>query len=48
MMRLAHFPESILSRRLYLDLRKNSPLVAPPRVEIPAQNARSAIPVLAD
>jgi radical SAM superfamily enzyme YgiQ (UPF0313 family) len=48
MMRLAHFPESILSRRLYLDLRKNSPLVAPRNVEIPAIKARPAIPVLAD
>ncbi len=43
-MRLAHFPEKFLSRRLYLDLRKNSPLKAPETVEIPQPKARPAIP----
>ena len=46
MMRLAHFPESYLSRHLYLDLRKQSPLIAPQSVEIPQPKARPAIPEL--
>ena len=46
MMRLAHFPESILSRRLYLDLREDSPLQIPDHVEIPTAKARPAIPNL--
>ena len=46
MMRLAHFPESILSRRLYLDLREDSPLQIPDYVEIPTAKARPAIPNL--
>ena len=45
-MRLAHFPEKLLSRRLYLDLRKNSPLKVPDSVEIPKPKARPAIPEL--
>ena len=48
MMRLAHFPESYLSRHLYLDLRKESPLIAPSSVEIPQPKARPQIPVLVD
>ncbi len=47
-MRLAHFPERILKRRLYLDLRQKSPLRVPEIVEIPAAKARPAIPILAD
>ena len=47
-MRLAHFPEKILKRRLYLDLREKSPLVAPQTVEIPQLKARPAIPALVD
>jgi radical SAM superfamily enzyme YgiQ (UPF0313 family) len=43
-MRLAHFPEKFLSRRLYLDLRKTSPLKAPETVEIPQPKARPVIP----
>lgn len=48
LMRLAHFPERFLQRRLYLDLRTKSPLVAPPSVEIPKAAQRPAIPVLTD
>ena len=48
MMRLAHFPESYLKRRLYLDLRENSPMQVPEFVEIPAAKARPAIPELVD
>ncbi len=48
LMRLAHFPESILHRRLYLDLRENSPMKVPDSVEIPQPKMRSAIPELAD
>lgn len=48
LLRLAHFPESILSRRLYLDLREDSPLKVPETVEIPAARARPQIPVFAD
>ena len=45
-MRLAHFPEKILSRRLYLDLRENSPLQVPETVEIPQPKARPVLPEL--
>lgn len=47
-MRLAHVPEKILSRRLYLDLRKPSKYCVPERVEIPQPKARPAIPILAE
>ncbi len=47
-MRLAHVPEKILKRRLYLDLRERSPLAVPKTVEIPAAKARPEIPVLVD
>jgi radical SAM superfamily enzyme YgiQ (UPF0313 family) len=47
-MRLAHVPEKILSRRLYLDLRTNSPLKVPETVEIPQAAARPVIPELVD
>lgn len=48
LMRLAHFPEKILSRRLYLDLREKSPMQVPETVEIPQPKARPAIPELVD
>jgi radical SAM superfamily enzyme YgiQ (UPF0313 family) len=48
LLRLAHFPEKILKRRLYLDLREKSPLIAPETVEIPQPKARPAIPELVD
>lgn len=48
LMRLAHFPEKMLQRRLYLDLREESPMKVPDQVEIPAAKARPAIPELAD
>ncbi|CAN5210668.1 radical SAM protein [soil metagenome] len=48
LMRLAHFPEKILSRRLYLDLREKSPMLVPKAVEIPQPKARPAIPELVD
>jgi radical SAM superfamily enzyme YgiQ (UPF0313 family) len=48
LMRLAHFPESYLKRRLYLDLREKSPLQVPDSVEIPQPKARPAIPELVD
>lgn len=48
LMRLAHFPESILQRRLYLDLREESPMKVPDHVEIPLPKARPAIPEAAD
>lgn len=48
LMRLAHFPENILKRRLYLDLREKSKLVVPDSVEIPAPKMRPAIPEMAD
>jgi len=48
LMRLAHFPERLLKRRLYLDLREKSPLTVPETVEIPQAAARPAIPELAD
>lgn len=47
-MRLAHVPEKILKRRLYLDLRKPSKLDIPQTVEIPLPKARPEIPVLVD
>jgi len=48
LLRLAHFPEKILKRRLYLDLREKSPLQVPDFVEIPQAAARPAIPELVD
>ena len=48
LMRLAHFPERLLKRRLYLDLREKSPLTVPETVEIPQAAARPAIPELID
>ncbi|HVE59808.1 MAG TPA: radical SAM protein [Pyrinomonadaceae bacterium] len=48
MLRLAHFPEKILKRRLYLDLREKSPMQVPDFVEIPQPKARPAIPELVD
>lgn len=47
-MRLAHVPEKILKRRLYLDLREKSPLQVPEAVEIPQPKSRPAIPELVD
>src|SRR5215204_702806 len=47
-MRLAHFPERILKRRLYLDLRTKSPMQVPETVEIPQPKARPSIPELVD
>ncbi|MEP7149095.1 MAG: radical SAM protein [Acidobacteriota bacterium] len=47
-LRLAHFPESYLSKRLYLDLRKDPKFQVPETVDIPIERARPAIPVLAD
>lgn len=46
MMRLAHVPEGILKRRLYVDLREDSPLEIPKNVDIPTARARPAIPTL--
>lgn len=43
-MRLAHIPERILSRRLYLDLRQPSKYRVPETLEIPQPKARPAIP----
>lgn len=48
LMRLAHFPESYLKRRLYLDLREKSPMKVPDFVEIPQPKMRPAIPELVD
>jgi radical SAM superfamily enzyme YgiQ (UPF0313 family) len=48
LMRLAHFPEKILKRRLYLDLREKSLMQVPDFVEIPQAAARPAIPELVD
>jgi radical SAM superfamily enzyme YgiQ (UPF0313 family) len=48
MLRLAHFPEKILKRRLYLDLREKSSMQVPEMVEIPQPKARPAIPELID
>lgn len=47
-LRLAHFPERFLSKRLYLNLNEKPKYIAPQTVEIPAQNQRPAIPVLND
>lgn len=47
-LRLAHFSENFLSRRLYLNLDKPSKFTVPEHVEIPAGNLRPAIPVLTD
>lgn len=47
-LRLAHFPEKFLSRRLYLNLDETPKYKIPERVDIPAQRMRPAIPVLAD
>jgi hypothetical protein len=47
-LRLAHFPESYLSKHLYLDLRKDAKFQTPDSVDIPVERARPAIPVLAD
>lgn len=47
-LRLAHFPEKYLSKRLYLNLNEKPKYGVPDRVEIPAQAARPAIPVLND
>lgn len=48
LLRLAHFPEKILKRRLYLDLREKSSMQVPETVEIPQAAARPAIPELVD
>lgn len=47
-LRLAHFPEKFLSRRLYLNLNEKSQYRAPEQIEIPTQNARPSMPVLVD
>ena len=47
-MRLAHFPEKYLSKRLYLDLRNDPKYAVPEKVDIPLERMRPAIPVLAD
>jgi hypothetical protein len=47
-LRLAHVPERFLRRRLYLNLDENPKFGIPERVDIPAERARPAIPVLAD
>lgn len=48
LLRLAHFPERFLNRRLYLNLDEPSKYKAPERVEIPGERLRPAIPILAD
>ncbi len=48
MMRLAHFPESYLSKHLYLDLREQGKLAVPESVSIPQPGMRPALPVLTD
>lgn len=48
LLRLAHFPEKILRRRLYLDLDEDPKYGVPTHVDIPQKNLRPAIPVLAD
>ena len=45
-LRLAHFPEKMLSKRLYLDLRTQPKQSIPEKVEIPQARERPAIPVL--
>jgi radical SAM superfamily enzyme YgiQ (UPF0313 family) len=47
-LRLAHFPERILSRRLYLNLDEEPKYKTPEKVDIPVKNLRPAIPLLAD
>jgi radical SAM superfamily enzyme YgiQ (UPF0313 family) len=47
-LRLAHFPESYLSKHLYLDLRKDAKFNVPQHVDIPIERARPAIPVAAE
>lgn len=47
-LRLAHFPEKFLSKRLYLNLDEPPKRSVPERVDIPLDRARPAIPVLAD
>ena len=47
-LRLAHFSEKFLSRKLYLDLRKAPKYNVPEQVDIPTERMRPAIPVLAD
>lgn len=48
LLRLAHFPESYLQRRLYLNLDQPSKLKVPAKVETPQPKMRPAIPVLID
>ncbi|MBS1793093.1 MAG: B12-binding domain-containing radical SAM protein [Acidobacteria bacterium] len=48
LLRLAHFPESYLSRRLYLNLDEPSRMKVPEAVEIPQPKMRPAIPELVD
>lgn len=48
LMRLAHFPERMLQKRLYLNLDEPSKYRIPDSVEIPQPKSRPAIPVLAD
>lgn len=48
LLKLAHFPESYLQRRLYLHLNEPSKLTVPDCVEIPQAAARPAIPELVD
>jgi hypothetical protein len=48
LMRLAHFPEKMLQKRLYLNLDEQSPMKVPDCVEIPQPKARPAIPELVD
>lgn len=48
MMRLAHFPEKYLRKRLYLDLDRPSRLAVPESVEIPQPALRPAIPEFPD
>lgn len=47
-LRLAHFSERFLSKRLYLDLRKDPKYRTPETVDIPMERMRPAIPILAD
>ena len=47
-LRLAHFSERFLSRKLYLDLRKDPKYRTPETVDIPMERMRPAIPILAD
>jgi radical SAM superfamily enzyme YgiQ (UPF0313 family) len=47
-LRLAHFPERFLKRRLYLSLDEKPKFRAPETVEVPQKSLRPAMPVLAD